>query len=156
MRAGTRSGVGYNAQVAVDTKHNLIAEQQVHSQVTDLGLLSETASEARKNLAVKQIDAVADRGYYKIEDIEDCESAGVTPYVPKQDRSKARSRGQFPKSVFRYDAATDTYRCPAGALLTPRYRDSASKTRADTIRIHYLNRTINLVGIPAMIAAVAD
>ena len=39
MRAGTRSGVGYNAQVAVDTKHNLIAEQQVHSQVTDLGLL---------------------------------------------------------------------------------------------------------------------
>ena len=99
------------------------------------------ASEARKNLAIKQIDAVADRGYYKIEDIEDCESAGVTPYVPKPDRSKARSRGQFPKSVFRYDAATDTYRCPAGALLTPRYRDSASKTRADTIRIHYLNRT---------------
>ena len=141
MHPGTRSGVGYNVQVAVDTKHHLIAEQQVHGKVTDLGLLAETATAARENLAVNQIDAVADRGYYKIEDIENCEISGVTPYVPKPDRSKARSRGQFPKSAFRYDAATDTYRCPAGALLTPRYRDSASKTRADTIRIHYLNRT---------------
>ena len=33
MEARTRVGVGYNAQIAVDTKHNLIAEQQVHNQV---------------------------------------------------------------------------------------------------------------------------
>ena len=32
MHPGTRVGVGYNVQMAVDTKHNLIAEQQVHSQ----------------------------------------------------------------------------------------------------------------------------
>ena len=32
MHSGTRVGVGYNVQMAVDTKHNLIAEQQVHSQ----------------------------------------------------------------------------------------------------------------------------
>ena len=75
--------MGYNVQIAVDTKHNLIAEQQVHSKVSDLGLLAETATAARENLAVDEIDAVADRGYYKIEDIEDCEAAGITPYVPK-------------------------------------------------------------------------
>ena len=50
-----------------------------------------------------------DRGYYKIEDIEDCEAAGITPYVPKPDRSTARRSGHFPKSDFQYDDATDTY-----------------------------------------------
>ena len=62
MHTVTRVGVGYNVQVAVDTRHNLFAEQQVHSQVTDLGLLAETAVAARENLAVCEIDAVADRG----------------------------------------------------------------------------------------------
>ena len=42
MEPRTRVAVGYNAQIAVDTKHNLIAEQQVHSKVSDLGLLAET------------------------------------------------------------------------------------------------------------------
>ena len=62
MHAGTRVGVGYNVQIAVDTRHNLIAEQQVHSKVSDLGLLAETAVAARENLAVDEIEAVADRG----------------------------------------------------------------------------------------------
>ena len=47
MHAGKGVGVGYNAQIAVDTRHNLIAEQQVHSKVSDLGLLAETAIAAR-------------------------------------------------------------------------------------------------------------
>ena len=63
---GTRVGVGYNVQIAVDTRHNLIAEQQVHSKVSDLGLLAETAVAARETW-LDEIDAVADRGYFKID-----------------------------------------------------------------------------------------
>jgi transposase len=37
MAAHTRVGVGYNVQVAVDTKHKLIVEQQVTNQVLDMG-----------------------------------------------------------------------------------------------------------------------
>ena len=47
MHSGTGVGVGYNVQIAVDAKHKLIAEQQVHSQVSDLGLLAETAGAVR-------------------------------------------------------------------------------------------------------------
>ena len=115
MHSGTRVGVGYNVQIAVDTEHNLIAEQQVHSKV-------------------------ADRGYYKIEDIEDCEAAGITPYVPKPDRSTARRSGHFPKSDFQYDDATDTYRCPAGERLVPLYRRSVGKSRTGTYLVSYANR----------------
>ena len=140
MHSVTRVGVGYNVQIAVDTKHNLIAEQQVHSKVQDLGLLAETATAAQDNLAACEIDVVADRGYYKIEDIEACEAAGITPYVPKPDRSTARNSGHFPKSEFQYDAATDTYRCPAGERLAPRHRESVGKSRTGTYVVNYVNR----------------
>ena len=140
MHPGTRVGVGYNVQIAVDTKHNLIAEQQVHSNVTDHGLLAETAAAARGNLAVCKIDAVADRGYYKIEDIEACEAAGITPCVPKADRSTARRSGHFPKSAFQYDAATDTYWCPAGERLVPRYHTSVDTLRTGTYLVSHINR----------------
>lgn len=126
MEARTRIGVGYNAQIAVDTKHNLIAEQQVHNNVSDLGLLAETASVARENLEAERIDVVVDKGYYKIEDIEACEAAGVRPYVPKPDRSPAGFGGRFPKSAFHYDNETDTYVCPNGQRLSPTY---ATKVR---------------------------
>ena len=139
MHTVTRVGVGYNVQIAVDSKHNLIAEQQVHSQVTDIGLLAETAIAARENLAVSRIDAVADRGYYKIEDIEACEAQGITPYVAKPARGAGRNSGLFARSEFEYDAATDTYLCPAGERLAPRFRVSVDKSRPDTYVVDYAN-----------------
>jgi hypothetical protein len=37
MAARTHVAVGYNVQIAVDTKHKLIVEQQVTNQVLDMG-----------------------------------------------------------------------------------------------------------------------
>ena len=136
MPSSNRIGVGYNIQIAVDTKHKLIAEQQVHNKVSDLGLLAETANAARENLGVDQIDVVADRGYYKIEDIEDCEAAGVTPYVPKPLRGSAVKNGFFTKEQFHYDADADVLICPGGQKLTPKYK---SKVRNNDTVI-FVNR----------------
>ena len=90
--------------------------------------------------AVDEIGAVADKGYFKIEDLEDCEAAGVTPYVPKPDWSPARRSGHFTKSEFQYDAATDTYLCPAGQRLAPLYRYGLCKTRPRARLVCYANR----------------
>jgi hypothetical protein len=62
--------------VAVDAKHKLIVEQQVTNQVADIGLLTQTAEPAKAALGVETIAVVADRGHFKIEDIEACEKAG--------------------------------------------------------------------------------
>ncbi|MEO0821946.1 MAG: transposase, partial [Pseudomonadota bacterium] len=117
MHSSSRVGVGYNVQIAVDTKHKLIAEAEVHNKVSDLGLLAETAEAARDALGVERIGAVADRGYFKIEDIEACETAGITPLVPKPVRGSAAADGLYTKDRFRYDAEADTYTCPADQIL---------------------------------------
>ena len=136
MAPGTKVGVGYNAQIAVDTKHKLIVEQEVHSKVADMGLLAETAQAAKDILEVEKIDAVADGGYFKFEDIEACEKADIYAYVPKPVRGPAIREGLFHKDAFRHDPDDDVYVCPAGQRLEPRYK---SKVR-DNVTIEYVNR----------------
>ena len=141
MARMTKVGVGYNVQVAVDVKHKLIAEQEVHSRVVDMGLLAVTATAAMEALGVERIEAVADRGYFKIEDIEACEAAGITAFVPKPVRGPAVREGFFSKDAFRFDPATDTFTCPAGQTLRPR-RHGWSR---DNARVDYSNRDACLV-----------
>jgi len=93
MAAHTKVGVGYNIQIAVDAKNKMIVEQAVTNQVVDMGLLTQTAEPARAILDVENIDVVADRGYFKIEDIEACEKAGLTPHVPKPQRGSSCAMG---------------------------------------------------------------
>src|ERR1051325_6323141 len=136
MAAHTRVAVGYNAQIAVDTKHKLIVEQQVTNQVLDMGLLTETAEPAKEILGVATIDVVADKGYFKIEDIEACEKAGMQPYVPRPQRGPSVRAGLFRKDEFKYDPETDSFTCPAGQQLTP-YSSSALRQLK---KINYANR----------------
>ena len=122
MAAHTHVAVGYNVQVAVDTKHKLIVEQQVTNQVLDMGLLTETGEPAKQILHVEQIAVVADRGYFKIEDIEACEKAGMEPYVPRPQRGPSVRAGLFRKDEFAYDPETDTVICPVARPDVPRRR----------------------------------
>ena len=128
MSPSSNTGVGYNAQVAVDTKYSLIVEQQIHCKVSDLGLLTQTAEAAKDTLGVEQIDVVADRGFYKIEDIADCEAAGLVPHVPQTNRGPAQANGLFTKSNFEYHPDIDRYICPGGGELKPILK---AKTRDD-------------------------
>jgi hypothetical protein len=141
MAAHTKVGVGYNIQIAVDAKNKMIVEQAVSNQVVDMGLLTQTAEAARDILEVEKIDVVADKGYFKIEDIEACEKAGMTPYVPRPQRGPAVREGFFRKDEFRYDAERDAYICPAGQVLATRYE---SKLR-DLKKFDYSNRAACLV-----------
>jgi transposase len=119
MAAHTKVGVGYNVQIAVDAKHKLIAEQAVTNDVLDMGLLRQTAEPAREVLGVETIDVVADRGYFRTEDIAACEKAGLTPHLPRPQRGLAVREGFFRKDEFRYDTERDAYICPARQVLTP-------------------------------------
>ena len=130
-----RLGKWKRAQVAVVAKNKMIVDQDVTNQVVDMGLLKETAEPARVILDVENIDVVADRGYFKIEDIEACEKAGLTPHVPKPQRGSSVRKGFFRKDEFRYDPDQDVYICPAGETLSPHHEGKLRDLR----KIDYSN-----------------
>jgi len=113
--------VGYNVQAAVDTQHHLIVAHEVTNIGHDRGQLSTMAKEAQAATGVRELTAIADRGYFKGEEILACEAAGVTPLVPKPLTSSAKADGRFGKQDFVYDPGEDVYRCPGGEMLTWRH-----------------------------------
>jgi transposase len=120
MRSRGTGIVGYNVQTAVDAEHHLIVAHEVTNQNNDRDFLSPMATQARVEMGVEDLEVVADRGYYKSQEIKASEDTGVTVYVPKSHTSNNKARGLFDKSDFRYLPETDEYRCPAGERLPKR------------------------------------
>ncbi len=112
--------VGYNVQTAVDTKHHLIVAHEVTNQGHDRQQLHTMATQAKAALGVKALDVVADRGYFKGEEILACDDDGITTYLPKPRTSNNLAKGLFDKADFIYVAEDDEYRCPAGERLPRR------------------------------------
>jgi transposase len=106
--------VGYNVQVAVDTKHHLIVAHEVTNVGTDRAQLTKMATAAREAMAKPRLRAYADRGYYNGPQIKGCAEAGVMAFVPKPLTSNAKADGRFDKRDFIYIAKDDEYQCPAG------------------------------------------
>jgi len=81
--SGRGSGiVGYNVQVAVETKHHLIITHEVTNAGTDRSQLSSVAKQAKAALGAEKLDAIADRGYFNGEEILACEKADITTTLP--------------------------------------------------------------------------
>jgi transposase len=109
--------VGYNVQTAVDTEYHLIVAHEVTNVGHDRTQLANMASQAKEALDTDALDVVADRGYYKSEEILACEEAGITTCLPKPQTSGNQAKGQFGRDAFRYLVEEDVYECPAGERL---------------------------------------
>jgi transposase len=107
--------VGYNVQTAVDTKHHMIVAHEVTNACHDRAQLASMAKQAKEALDVRKLKAVADRGYYRGEEILECEQNGITALVLKPMTSNNRAMGLFDKRDFKYLPGKNEYRCPAGA-----------------------------------------
>ena len=117
MKSRGAGVVGYNVQTAVDTKHHMIVAHEVTNEGTDRRQLANMAKQAKTALSVDELTALADRGYYRSEELKDCEEANITTYLPKPQTSGNQAKGQFGRDAFRYIAEDDEYECPAGERL---------------------------------------
>jgi transposase len=128
--SGRGSGVvGYNVQVAVDTRHHLIVVHDVINVGNDRAQLARMAKEAKATLERDRLDVVADRGYFDSEEILACEEAGITVTLPKPMTSGAKAEGRFGKQDFVYVAGDDVYLCPAGERLAYRFTSEEAGKR---------------------------
>lgn len=109
--------VGYNVQTAVEAEHHLIVAHEVTNIGNDRAQLSTMALQAREAMNVLMLSAVADKGYFKGEEVLACHTAGISAYVAKPMTSGARADGRFNIDAFIYDAQANTYTCPAKETL---------------------------------------
>ena len=106
--------VGYNVQTAADTQHHMIVAHEVTNIGHDRTQLATMATAAREAIGHHEMTALADRGYFKGGEIQQCDEMGITPLVPKPLTSGSKAAGRFDKRDFTYDADRNEYRCPAG------------------------------------------
>jgi transposase len=126
--------VGYNVQAAVDTEHHMIVAHEVTNVGSDRRQLAKMAKQAKAALGVEQLRVVADRGYYRGEEIRECDQAGITTYMPKPNTSPNRAKGQFDRKAFRYILEDDEYECPAGLRLV---RHMTTQQQGKTIHCYW-------------------
>jgi transposase len=98
---------------AVETTPGSIAENK-----RLLGLIEQHEANTGRLVEV----AVGDHKYGTQENYVACAERGIQSHMGEASKNQnhARSQGIFPESDFTYDAASDTYRCPAGESLKPR------------------------------------
>ncbi|MEM7530493.1 MAG: IS1182 family transposase [Pseudomonadota bacterium] len=126
--------VGYNVQSVVEAKHHLIVAHEVTMHGHDRDALSTMALAAKEAMAADRLEAVADKGYYKSEEILACNEADIALVVPKPLTSNAGAHGRFDKAGFVYDPGKDVFTCPAGEPL--RYRFT-SQQDGKTVRTYW-------------------
>lgn len=123
---------GYNVQVAVDDKHNLIIASEVVNDSSDVGQLHAMAKAAKEVLDAEALQVLADEGYYSSTELKACEDDGIKAYVPvPKGNRQIEKKGRFSLKDFSYDPAADAYRCPAGELLRPmegRWENTSGRT----------------------------
>jgi len=113
--------VAYNTQNAVDDKYNLI----VHTQATNTNdgkALHKAATQAKQNLQLQKEEAItilADKGYHTGAELKHCQQDNMITHVAYKEQPGVKHiANEFLAESFNYDKLTDSYICPAGAVLT--------------------------------------
>ena len=113
--------VAYNIQNAVDGKHNLI----VHTQATNTNdgkALHTAALQAKQNVQLQKEDSImllADKGYHTGAELQKCQQDNMITHVAYKEQPGVKHiANEFLAESFDYNKLTDSYTCPAGAVLT--------------------------------------
>ena len=109
--------VSYNVQTTVDAKHKLIADFKVTQKPNDLGQLAPMALRAKKLFENQTFEVLADKGYYKAQDLKKCAENGIAVYITKQSYANGTKDLAFYSDQFKYDSTKNVYLCPAGKEL---------------------------------------
>jgi len=131
----SRKVAGYRAQVAVDSKQQIILANDVTSKTADTQELIPMADQVMENIQrlkamedqkdnkPEQIKVIADSGYASGENLAELESRNIDPYIPdikyqgKKRGHKTDEGCEFHNSNFIYNKKDNSYICPEGKTL---------------------------------------
>lgn len=105
---------GYNVQIAVDQENKMIADSEVVTDETDLGLLPVMVESIKEELGKVPEEVMADRGYNSLDKIESIEKAeeGIKIFTSQGTTNRDKEEIKF-----KYDTDKDEYECTEGKRL---------------------------------------
>ena len=109
----------YNAQIAVD-RHQVIVAADVSMIADDSVQFQGMVDQSRSHVTGELGQVLADGGYYSGSNLKHAQTHGYDLYLPIPQQQRAPDR-RFERDAFVYDESTNSYRCPAGAVLSYRY-----------------------------------
>jgi len=119
-----KSKLRYKTHRGVDPHCEVITATKITPGLSDEGTVLAEMIEIHEHTTRRKIEtAVADSRYGKIDNFLLCHDVGIKAHIPSLEetqRGSGRQKGIFQKEVFCYDPTTDTFRCPAGNVLTRR------------------------------------
>jgi transposase len=94
----------YNAQVAVDSAHQVIVAAELTNQPSDRGQAVPTLERVRENMGRKPTQMSADAGYFSARAVASLTATGVEPFIPPDKirhttPSSPAPRGRIPKGL---------------------------------------------------------
>lgn len=121
----------YHHHRAVDNAHGVItAVETTPGSIAENKKLPTLIEQHQQNTGKPVAVAVADHKYGTVENYVACQQQKITTHMgdARAKQRHARSQSIFPDSAFAYDAASNTYRCPAGQTMHPRRLHPTKRT----------------------------
>jgi transposase len=122
--------ISHNVQIAVDDKNHMVVAVDVTSDAVDYEQFNNISIQAKENLGVETLTAIADKGYFSAEELAKAEQNGIIPIVDSAEKTSAPDP-EYAKSNFFYDEENDVYICPQGRRLPRKVKRSKDKKETD-------------------------
>ena len=114
---------GYNGQIAVDAKEQIIVAADITQEATDHHQLEPMVEQTEENLGQLPDKVSADAGYSSYDNLEYVEDKEIDAYIPDNKLEsldkKEENEKRYDKSNFTYDEKANQYTCSEGKTLIP-------------------------------------
>ncbi len=119
MRHGENASLRYKTHRAVDEASEIITAVEVSAGIVNEALkLTDLLDQHEAHTGLQASTVVADTKYGTVDNFLACHERHVTAHIkPLADRTDPSRKEIFPTEAFTYDAATDTFTCPAGEAM---------------------------------------
>lgn len=125
--------LSYQVHRAVDGRCEVItATDATPGDINEAHLMIPLLEKHHATTGIQAETIVADSKYGTIDNFLACHDQGVQAHIPdllKVAHKRAAQRGKFTEEQFQYDAATDTYKCPAEIRLKPKTLHARRQSR---------------------------
>jgi len=122
QQANGEKNPAYSVTTAADSKADIIAHFQVNAGDHDSEALQPAIAGSTEKTGKAHEHTTADAGFGSIRNLEYLEEQSINALIPDRrlavEQLGLTAKGSYDRSQFVYDAITDSYRCPAGTVLS--------------------------------------